>query len=101
MAILARQVQHIYADKWEELEAFDKENNAVEAKYGFPPKKRYQMMSGPDEMGTLIVEYQWESLAAMEEAYNKLMVDPVFQELGKRGNGILRDNRFELYIILP
>ncbi len=101
MAILARQVQHIYADKWEELEVIDKENTAVEAKYGIPPKKRYWMMSGQDEMGTLIVEYEWESLAAMEEAYAKLDVDPVHQELSKRTNGILRDIRLEIYMILP
>jgi hypothetical protein len=59
------------------------------------------MMSGQDVMGTLIVEYQWESLAVMEEAYAKLQGDPLFQELNKRGNGILRDNRYELYMILP
>jgi hypothetical protein len=101
MVILERQVQHVYTDKWAELEQLDKEFNAVEARYGFPPKKRYQMMSGPDEMGTLIIERQWASLAAMEAAYEKLMLDPAYQSVNQKSSLILKDNRLELYTPLP
>jgi hypothetical protein len=58
MVVLERLVQHIYADKLAELDALDKEYNAVEGKYGFPAKKRYQMISGPEETGTIVVERQ-------------------------------------------
>jgi hypothetical protein len=84
-----------------ELEAIDKEYNAVEAKMGFPPKKRYQMISGPDEQGTLIIERQWGSLAAMEAAYEKIMADPKWQAVNQKSNTIIKDNRLELYTPLP
>jgi hypothetical protein len=101
MAILERQVQHVYADKWVELEAIDKEFSVVEAKHGYPPKKRYQMISGPDEIGTLIVERQWASFAAMEEANEKFNADPEIQTMTQRVNVIVRDIRLELYATMP
>ena len=101
MAYIQREVQHIYDGKWEELEAIDKEYTKIEAKYGFSAKKRYQMMSGPDKMGTLIVEHQWESLAAMETAFNKLMADPDWKALGPRADTIVKDDRMELLWIMP
>ena len=101
MIIIERLVQHVFPGKEAELEALDKEYNAVEAKMGFPLKKRYQMISGPDEMGTLIVERQWVSLAAMEAAYEKLMVNPEWQALYQRSSTVLRDSRMELYTPLP
>jgi hypothetical protein len=101
MKVLERLVQHVYTDKWAELEAIDKEFNVVEAKHGFPHKRRYQLISGSDELNTLVIEYEWDSMASMETAYEKLMADPVYQSLGQRSNAIVRDNRMELYTPLP
>ena len=101
MVIIERLVQHVYSDKWAELETIDKEFDAVEARHGFPAKKRFQMISGPDNMGTLIIERQWASLAAMEAAYEKFMADPAWQALNLKSSPILKDNRVELYTPLP
>ena len=101
MVIIERLVQHVFPGKMAELGAIDKKYDAIEAKMGFPPKKRLQMISGPDEMNTLIVERQWASLAAMEAAYEKLMVNPEWQALYQGSNTILRDSRMELYMPLP
>jgi hypothetical protein len=101
MAYIQRQVQHIYPGKWEELEAIDKEYTKIEGKYGFSAKKRYRMMSGPDDMSTLIVENQWESLADMEKAYEKLMADPEWKALEPKADTIVKDNRLEILLILP
>ncbi len=101
MIIIHREVQHIYPDKWADLAVIDQEYNKIEAKYGFPQKKRSQLLSGKDEMNTLIIEYQFESLAAMEAAFEKLMADPEWQALGERANSILRDIRIELLMPLP
>jgi Zn-finger domain-containing protein len=101
MAYIQREIQHIYPGKWEELEAIDKEFAKVEAKYGFSPKKRYQVMSGSEKMGTLIVEHYWENLAAMETAHGKLQADPEFQVLSTKIDTILKDDRVELLWVLP
>ena len=39
MVILERDVQHIYPDKWDELNAIDGEFNQIESGLGFPAKK--------------------------------------------------------------
>ena len=101
MVIIERLVQHVFPGKMAELSAIDKKYDTIEALMGFPPKKRLQMISGPDEMNTLIVERQWASLAAMEAAYEKLMVNPEWQALYQGSNTILRDSRMELYMPLP
>lgn len=101
MKVIERLVQHIHADKWAELEAIDKEFNALEAKHGFPPKRRSQLFSGSDEYNTLIVEYVWESLAAMEAAYESINTDPAYMPLYQKVFAILRDSRVELYTPLP
>ena len=101
MVILERMTQHIYPGKWAELEVLDKEYNAVESKHGFPPKKRYSLIAGSDEVQTLVIERQWPSLAAMESHYEKILADPAYQALQAKSLPVMRDNRWELYSVLP
>lgn len=100
MVILERDVQHIYPDQWAELNAIDGEFNQVESRIGFPAKKRFQLLIGPDEVNTLIVERQWPSMAAMETAYEQAMADPGWQALVAKSNAIIRDHRYEVYLVL-
>jgi hypothetical protein len=101
MVVVERMIQQIYPDKWEELEAIDKKFNLAEARLGFPPKKRYQLLSGRDAMNTLIVERQWPSLAALEATNEKAMADPEYQVLGKGLTSIIKSMHWELYMPLP
>jgi hypothetical protein len=101
MIIIERMVQQIRADKWAELEKLDKKFNAVEARLGFPPKKRYSCLSGGYDMNTLIIERQWPSMAAMETAYEKTMADPEYQALGNESASIIKSYREELYMPMP
>jgi hypothetical protein len=100
MIVVLRQIQHIYPDKWAELEAIDKKFNVVEDRLGFPAKKRYQLLSGSDEVNTLILETQWPSRAVMESTYEKAMADPEWQVLYNQG-GIIKSTYWELYHLLP
>lgn len=101
MVIVERDVQHIYPDKWDELNAIDREFNQVESGFGFPAKKRFQLLIGADEVNTLIVERQWPSMAAMETAYEHAMADPAWQALAGKSNAMIRDHRYEVYLVLP
>jgi hypothetical protein len=98
--ILERQIQKIYPDKWEELEKINKRNTAVEKRIGFPPKRRYQGFAGNHGTDTLIIELEWESFAAMEAAYEKILADPEHQALQKEVGSIVKSNRWELYFVL-
>ena len=101
MIVIDRSIQKVYPDKWAELEKIDKKYNAVEGRLGFPPKKRYQCLTGSHEVNTLIVERQWASLAAMEATYEKAFADPEHQALEKELTSIIKSVHWELYMPLP
>ncbi len=101
MVFLERLIQQIRSDKWTELEALDKKYNKLEGRYGFPAKRRYRSVFGGDNANTLVIERQWESLAAMEAAYEKALADPEWNALGAEGSAIVESNRQELYMPLP
>ena len=101
MVIIERMIQHIYPGKWAELEAIDKKYNAAEARLGFPPKKRYQLLMGSHPFGTLIIERQWPSLAAMEAVNEKGMADPEYQTLQQESAPIIKSIHWELYMPMP
>jgi hypothetical protein len=97
MRILERMVQEIAEGKMAELEALDKRYDAVESQLGFPPKKRYWSMSGAHSLNTLVIERQWQSMAAMETAYEQAFARPDMQALFAEGADIILTARIELY----
>ena len=101
MIVIERMIQKIYPEKWAELEDIDKKYDVVEGRLGFPPKKRYSCGAGSHDSNTLIIERQWDSLAAMEATYDKALVDPELQALWAEGASIVRSTQAELYFPLP
>jgi hypothetical protein len=97
MIVIERQIQKVHPGKWEELEEIDKKINAVEIRVGFPPKKRYRHIIGGHDLNTLIIERQWDSLAAMEAAIEKIIAEPGHQALGEKLNSIIKSIQIELY----
>jgi len=102
MVAIERMIQKVYPGKWGELEEIDKRFNAVEGRLGFPSnKKRYQCMMGGHDSNTLIIERNWESLAAMEATYEKAFADPEHQALLKEVTSIIKSSQVEVYAPLP
>jgi hypothetical protein len=102
MITVERNIQKIRPGKWAELEELDKKFNAAERRLGFPPnKKRYRCVVGGHDMNTLVIEYQWDSLAAMEAVYEKALADPEYQALMAETEGIVESDQMELYEPLP
>jgi len=101
MIAVERMTQKIYPGKWMELEEIDKRYNEVESRMGFPVKKRYQCVIGAEDSNTLIIERQWDSLAALESTYEKALADPEFQALGQEVNSIVQSSKIEVYTLLP
>jgi hypothetical protein len=97
---MERQVQQVNPDKWEELEKLNMKYDALERKAGFPAKKRMRCYIGENNNSTLVLEREWESLAAMEAAYMKVMVDPAWQALDHPLNQIVTSVKTEVYLIL-
>ena len=49
----------------------------------------------------LIIERQWESLAAMEAAYEKVMGNPKWQALGQDILAVVESSQIEVFTPLP
>ncbi len=95
MVIVERLIQKIRPGKWEELEELDKENTIIESRHGYPPKRRYTYISGGQDLGTLVIERQWDSFAAVEAAVEKMMADPEAQALGEKADEIIESTQIE------
>lgn len=99
--LLERMIQHIFPSKWAELEALDKKYNVVEARLGFPAKKRYQLLMGSHPMGSVIIEREWPSLAALEAAMMKALADPEYQALQQESAAVIKSIYWENYMPMP
>lgn len=95
--IIERQIQQVYPDKWADLEAHDQKNTKLEARYGYPPKRRMRCMIGGHDTNTLIIEREWESTAAFEAAFIKALADPEFQALTAENATIIKSIQIEIY----
>lgn len=100
MKVLERQIQKINQDKWDELEANEEKWDALESQHGFPPKRRYRALSGTHDFDTLIVEREWDSMSAMEAAFEAAFQDPEYQKIMAASAGISRESSLELYSVL-
>ncbi len=101
MIAIERQIQKVRPGKWAALAEVEQKFAAVESRYGFPPKKRYQCILGGHDTNTLIIERQWESFAAMEAAYEKFLADPEYPALGAEVIAVIESQQIEVYAPLP
>lgn len=101
MIAIERMTQKVRPGKWAELAEIDKRFDEVEKSVGFPAKKRYQCVIGSLDQNMLIIERQWESLAAMEAAYEKVMGDPKWQALGQDVLAVVESSQIEVFTLLP
>ena len=97
MRILERHLRKIRPGKWGEVEGIDNKYDAVEGKYGFPPKRYYRSFSGTHNIDTSIMEREWESFATMEAALEKAFADPEWQALAPEIEAIAESPQIELY----
>lgn len=97
--IMQRLVQYLVPGKLEELNELDKKFDVIEKSLGFPEKRRYISISGP-EYGTLIIEREWASLAEMEAMDDKCRDNPDWTELVRQVTPLIVKEYWELYKVL-
>jgi NIPSNAP len=97
MKVLERHLRKIHPGKWGEVEGLDNKYDAVERRYGFPPKRYYRSFIGTHDINTSIMEREWESLATMEAAQEKALADPEWQALTPEFEAIMESLQIELY----
>ncbi len=101
MTIIIREIQKVRPGQWEALEEADARWAAFEARTGFSTKKRrYRVFSGVEDMNTIVIEFEFDSLAALDAAYARGEADPEYQELTEELYSIISSSRVELYTVI-
>jgi hypothetical protein len=100
MRVLERLIQQVKPGQWQALEALDQTFDVVEKQLGFPVKRRYRSFASSGNTDTLVIEREWESLAVMEAAWEKLMTSAEYQKLDAEAQGILSSNAPEIFMVL-
>jgi hypothetical protein len=101
VVVMERLIQKVKPDKWAALDEIDKKYDGIESKIGFPTKKRYRSMIGPLDNDTIVVEREWKSMAAMEQAVLGSMGNAELQKLAVQLNDIIVKSWHEVYAIWP
>ena len=100
MAILERQIKPVRPGKWEEIGEQHKRWHEAESRCEYPPQKRYRAVAGSYDTGTLIIEREWQSFAAMEAAHMKAGADPEIQALRGESQKVFDSVRFQFHMVI-
>jgi hypothetical protein len=97
---MERRIQTVQVGHGEAYRDSEKRWTALEGEIGgFPPKRHYSSLSG-EPFGTIVWERDWESLAAMEAAYDKMTQSPTVRGLIEGTYGVVSSERIELYRVM-
>jgi hypothetical protein len=99
MKIMERLIQKVDRASWAKKIALEERYEVVEARLGFPPKRRYRSLIGLVDTNTRVHEREWSSLAAYESAMDRAFADPEWHALGAEQVKIVLGNQVEIYLV--
>ena len=99
MAILERQISQLRPGKAKEVIEISKRFDAIEKRWGFPVKRFYSSLAG-EPVNTMVMEREWESLAAYENAWALARADADWQVLGAQRSDLSTGHRTEFYMVV-
>jgi hypothetical protein len=97
MKIIERHVQKLGSNQWQAYQEREQKFAAIEERAGSYPRKRYCGTMIGNDLGTIVWEREWESMAAMEAAYEGLRAAPDFQDAARMPG--IESERIELYVL--
>ncbi|MCW4037461.1 MAG: NIPSNAP family protein [Candidatus Bathyarchaeota archaeon] len=104
MKVMLRAIMRMHPGKMAEGMELWKEMLALMKKKGisFPPARTYTpFLGGGDALHTIIVEGEWDSLAAVADMYEKSSADPEIMGLMPKWDAVEESHRIELYMVMP
>jgi len=102
MRVVQRGIMKVVPGKMAEAMELMGRHNAAAVHLGSPPMRQYRCISGGGEFfHTIIGEADWDSFAALETFFDKMMADPEMQELMARWEGVLESHEIEFYTPVP
>ena len=100
MKVIFRSTIKVVPGKMAEYMEIDKKSEAMASRYGMPPWKRYGCLSG-DSIHTIVYDTEFDSLATMEAAFEKMFADPERQALMAKSDGCIVSHENELLMPMP
>ena len=103
MRIMRRSIAKFLPGKMEEAMELEQKELAIWSRLGAPPfVTRYRrFLGGGDTLHTVIWQSEWDSLAAMEAAFERAFADPEMQAVMAKFEAIAETHEIELYTPLP
>ncbi len=99
MAILERQISQLRPGKAKEVIEISKRFDAIEKRWNFPAKRFYYSIAG-EPSNTMVMEREWESLAAFESGWALARADAEWQGLRAQRSDLSIGHRTELYMVV-
>jgi len=97
MKIIQRGTMKIVPGKMAEAMELMAKHTAAATRLGCPSMRSYRPVIGGEYFHTIIGEAEWDSMAAMEAFYEKMMVDPEMQELMAKWEPVMESHVIEFY----
>ena len=101
--IILRCTQTVAFGKWDDKLEQERGFGAAEARLGSAATRQYQPMLSGDPQMIYIKEWEYDSLAQMEQAWETLLADPERQALSAENTekGITIEHRWQVFTLLP
>lgn len=100
MKVMMRTTVRVVSGKMAEYMEVEQKSKAMASRYGMPPWRRYNCLSG-DSMHTIVYEMEWDSLAALEASFEKMFADPESQALMAKSDAAIVSHENEFYTLMP
>ena len=100
MKVMFRTTVRIVPGKMAEYMQLEQKRKVFAQRLGMPAERVYMGLSG-DAAHTITYERDWDSLAAMEAALEKMFADPERQQMMADYDGTIISHENELFTPLP
>jgi len=101
MKIIQRGTMKIVPGKMAEAMELMEKHTAAATRLGCPSMKSYRPLIGSEFFHTIVGEAEWESMAALEAFFDKMMADPEMQALMAKWEPVLDSHVVEFYAPMP
>jgi len=97
MKIIQRGIMKFVPGKMAEAMELMEKHTAAATRLGCPSWRSYRPLIGGEFFHTIVGEVEWDSMAAMEDFYDKMMVDQEMQALMANWEAVLESHVVEFY----
>ena len=97
MKVMLRTTVKIVPGKMAEYMEIEAKSQAMESRCGMPPRRSYSPLTG-DSMHKIIYYMEFDSLAALETSFEKMLADPERQEIMAKYEGTIVSHENDLCI---